>query len=287
MPLLDPDFLTRLSRMVVATRRRASGVQVGERRSQRRGNSQEFADHRPYVPGDDLRFLDWHLYGRLDTLWVKLFEEEQDRLVQVLLDCSASMLGEKLEQARKVAAALSYVALSRTDRLGVAALSTTVVRQTPPIRGRSGVHGAFSVLEAVTSGGETDLVRAIEQMPRHRGSGIALLFTDFFHPDGPEGALRKLLARGFEVHAFHVVAPAEIRPPIDGDLRIVDGETGEEVDLTVDDGVLDRYEARMRGFLDGCEQTCRRLGVGYFRLSTQVPVEDLVLGDLRRLGLLA
>jgi uncharacterized protein (DUF58 family) len=146
MPLLDPDFLTRLSRMVVATRRRASGVQIGERRSQRRGNSQEFADHRPYVPGDDLRFLDWHLYGRLDTLWIKLFEEEQDRLVQVLVDCSASMTGEKLEQARKVAAALSYVALSRTDGLGIAGVSDHVVRQTAPIRGRAGVHGAFAVL---------------------------------------------------------------------------------------------------------------------------------------------
>ncbi len=273
--------------MVVATRRRASGVQLGERRSQRRGNSQEFADHRPYVPGDDLRFLDWHLYGRLDTLWVKLFEEEQDRVVQVLLDTSASMAGEKLGQARKVAGALSYVALARSDRLSVAAVSDRLVRQAAPVRGRSAVHGTFAVLEGLDTEGRTDLVRAIDAMPRHRGAGIALLFTDFLHEGGPEPVLRKLLSRGFEVHAFHVVAPAELRPPVDGDLRIVDGETGEEVDITVDDAVLDRYEARMRGFLDACEATCRRLGVGYFRLSTQIPVEDLVLGDLRRLGLLA
>ena len=282
--LLSPDFLERLAALTLSSKRRGSGVRAGERRSQRRGQSQEFADHRPYVPGDDLRCLDWHLYGRLDTLWVKLFEEEEDRVVQVLLDCSASMQGDKLAYARQIAAALSSVALGHKDRVTVAGLSDQVAHYGPPQRGRRGTRAVFDTLEAVHPGGNTDLGKALVGYPRQRGTGIALLFTDFLYPDGPDVALKQLVARGNEVHVFHLVSPADLRPAFDGDLVLVDSETGEELAVTVDEAVLDRYESTLHAWAEDMEKTARRLGVGYTRVLTSTPIEAFVLQDLRRAG---
>lgn len=283
--LLGPDLLKRLAALTLTSRKRGAGARAGERRSTRRGQSQEFADHRPYVPGDDLRFLDWHLYGRLDTLWVKLFEEEEDRVVQVLLDSSGSMEGEKLEYARKVAAALSFVALGHGDRVAVAGLTDALAHYSPPRSGRGATRPLFDTLEAVHPDGRSDPAKALTGMPRQRGAGIALLFTDFLYPSGPDMALRQLLARGNEVHVFHIVAPAELRPSLDGDLVLVDAESGEELAVTVDEAALDRYEATVHAWAEEMEQTCRRLGVAYTRCLTSVPIERFVLEDLRRLGL--
>lgn len=285
MALLDPGFLRRLAALALTSDRRGAGLRGGERRSLRRGPSQEFADHRPYVPGDDLRFLDWHLYGRLDALWVKLFEAEDDRVVQLLLDCSASMEGEKLDYARQVAAALGWVALQGSDRVAVGGLADRLQAHAPARRGRTSAQAVFRALEAVHPGGGTDLSKAVEAWPRQQGCGIVLLFTDFLYPEGPDAALKRLRARGNEVHALHVLSPADLRPALDGDVVLVDAETGEELALTVDEATLDRYEAVVRRWADEMETTCRRLGVGYSRLLTDMPVEELVMRELRKQGL--
>jgi uncharacterized protein (DUF58 family) len=285
LPLLDPALLSRLANLTLRSRRRAAGVRVGDRKSIRRGQSQEFADHRPYVAGDDLRFLDWHLYGRLDTLWVKLFEEEEDRVVQVLLDASASMEGEKLDYARQVAAALGFVALSGTDRVSVAALTDQLAAYAPPRRGRGQANALFQTLEAVQPGGQTDLARALAAYPRQRGAGIGLLFTDFLYDEDPETVLRRLLARGMELHVFQVLSPVDIRPAVEGDLTLIDAETGEEMVVTVDEDVLDRFERSVRAWCEIVEHTCSRLGVGYSRVITTMPVADFVMRELRMSGL--
>lgn len=286
MALLPPELLARLDRLSLRSRRRGTGVRAGERKSIRRGRSQEFADHRPYVPGDDLRFLDWHLYGRLDALWVKLFEEEEDRVVQLLVDCSMSMEGDKLDYARRLAAAIGFVALGHSDRVAVAGLSEKVAHYEPPRRGRSASAAVFRALEEVHPGGGTDLPRALDGYPRQRGSGIALLFSDLLYPEEPEVPLKRLLARNRELHVFHVLSPVDIRPALDGDVLLVDAETGEEVTLTVDEAALDRYEATVHAWVEEIEQICRRLGIGYTRVPTTMPLEQLVLRDLRRDGVL-
>lgn len=287
MALLDASFLAKLDRLLLSSRRRRAGVRVGERRSARRGISQEFADHRPYVPGDDLRFLDWHLVARLDTLWVKLFEEESDRTVQILIDCSASMAGEKLSYARSVAAALSWVALGGSDRVAVAGLNDGLASYAPPRRGRRNAHGVFQSLEAIHPGGGSDPDRALAAMPRHRGGAITLLFTDFLYPDGEhERPLRRLCADSAELHVFHILAPAEARPPLQGDLELIDAETGESVPLTVTPQLLQRYMDRLMTWSDDIAQSCSRLGATYSRLLTDAPVEDLILFDLRRRGVI-
>lgn len=287
MPLLDAAFLTQLDRLLLRTRRRQIGGRGGERRSKRRGQSQEFADHRPYVPGDDLRFLDWHLVARLDTLWIKLFEEESDRTVQALLDSSASMTGEKLDYAKAVAAALSWVALGGADRVTVGALTDALAHYAPPRRGRRSAPGVFTSIEQIQAEGLSDLDRALTAWPRQRGGGVVLLFTDFLLPDGDvERPLRRLCARGDEVHIFHVLAPAELRPAIDGDLELIDSETGDTLRLTATPELLDRYTARVLAWADEVESICRRLGATYSRLLTSAPVQDLILHDLRRRGVI-
>ena len=287
MALLDAAFLQKLDRLVLGSRKRRGGTRGGERRSIRRGQSQEFADHRPYVPGDDLRFLDWHLYGRLDTLWIKLFEEESDRTVQVILDRSASMEGEKLDYARRVAAALSWVALGKSDRVAVGSFDEGLTDYAPPRRGRCSAHGIFETLEKVHPGGETDPERAFAAWPRHRGGGIILLFSDFLYPDGHELPLRRLAARGDELHVFHILSPAEVKPPLHGDLTLVDRETGESLHVNITPELKERYTKRVLTWCDEIAASCRKVGGSYNRVLTHVPLEELMLDDLRRRGIIA
>jgi uncharacterized protein (DUF58 family) len=285
--LLPPELLTMLARLGLRTGRRGTGLSGGTHRSKRRGISQEFADHRPYVPGDDIRFLDWHVYGRLDALWVKRFEEEEDRVVQLLLDTSASMEGEKLAYAQQLSAALAFVALGADDRVAVGAIAERLVAYHAPRRGRAAASAVFSSIEEVHPGGTTDIGKGVDGWPRQQGSGLALLFTDLLYPDGPDLALRRLLSRGNDVHVFHLVVPADLRPALSGDVVLVDAETGEELAATIDDEVLDAYEATVRAWADEMAQTCARLGCGYTRVLTSSPVQEVLLGDLRRAGVVS
>lgn len=284
MALLDAGFLKRLAALTLSSKRRGAGVRAGERKSIRRGRSQEFADHRPYVPGDDLRFLDWHMYGRFDSLWVKLFEEEEDRVVQMLMDTSASMEGEKLEYAQKVAAAIAFVALGHSDRVTLGALTDTLAAYCPPRRGRSQTSAIFTALQDLKADGNTDLTAAVNAFPRQRGEAIGLLFSDFLTEDGVENVLRRLRTRVGQVHVFHVISPAELDPDLVGDVQLVDRETGRIMTVSLDDKAAARYRATVQSWLAEVETDCRRLGAGYSRLLTSVPVEELVLRDLRRQG---
>ena len=285
-PLLSPSFLAKLDTLTVRARRRGSGVRKGERRSIRRGQSMEFADHRAYVPGDDLRHLDWHLYGRLEALFIKLFEEREDRTVQVFVDASGSMEGDKLAVAQQVGAALSYVALGSMDRVCVADFADGLRRIRPPVRGRSSIHGIFKHLREIQPEGESDLARALHSYSRRQGTGIGILLSDLLFPTGYEEALKRLLYLDLELYVFHVMSPAELRPDLDGDILLVDNETGAEVPLTVDDAVLERYERTVRKYAEGIEQSCRRMGIQYSLLEADVDVEAYVMGALRRQGML-
>ncbi len=286
MALLSPELLATLARLGLKSAVRATGRSGGVHRSRRRGVSQEFADHRPYVPGDDIRFLDWHVYGRLDALWVKRFEEHEDRVVQLLIDTSASMEGEKLAYAQQLSGALAFVALGAEDRVAVGAIAERLVAYHAPRRGRAAASSVFTSIESVHPAGTTDLGKGIDAWPRQHGSGLALLFSDLLYPEGPDLALRRLLSRGNEVHVFHLIAPSDLRPALSGDMVLVDSETGEELAATVDEGVLDAYEATVRAWADEMAQTCARNGCGYTRVLTSTPVREVLLGDLRRSGLI-
>jgi len=286
--LLDPAFLERLERLRLVARRRVRGS-VGDRRSRAVGPGVEFSDHRAYQVGDDWRYVDWNIYARLDRLFVKLFQREEDTDVHLVLDASASMRfgsPSKLEYAKRLAAALGYVALANGDRVGAAALHGSTVRTLPPRRGRSHAHRLFHFLECEHAHGSTDLEAAARSLGvRRRGLVVAL--GDLLDPRGFEAFLRRLRHAGLEVFVVHVLAEEDLVPPAAGELRLVDAETGESVEVTVDARLVGEFVAQRDAFLEAARTFCARHGLSYVRATPAVPVEELVLRYLRRAGLVS
>lgn len=285
--LLRPEFLRRLEQGALASRRILAGRTKGERRSARRGSSVEFADYRSYSPGDDLRYLDWNAYARLQRLLLKLFIEEEDLHVYVLVDASRSMdfgRPSKLDWARQAAAALGYMGLCGGDRVQVlrhAAGSGECSRQ---FRGRGCAPEMFEWLSEVQAEGETDLTQAVEWLLRTiPAPGMVFVISDLLTAEW-EGAIGRLAAGKSECCLLQVLAPDEYRPSLQGDLKLVDSETGAEREITMGASTMRRYLATRDEFLEGVRGACNRYGFSYLLSVTDQPVEDVILRSLRRLG---
>jgi uncharacterized protein (DUF58 family) len=283
------EFLAQLERLTLASRRTFRGRVKGERRSPRKGQSVEFSDYRPYGTGDDLRYVDWNIYGRLDRLHVKLFVDEEDLCVHLLVDGSSSMsFGRptKLRYAARVAAALGFVGLVSLERVGVGVLREKVSEGWAPTRGRSQFPALVDFLSRLEAGGATSLNRGLSDYAvRAREPGLAIIISDLLDPAGFESGIRALLERRFEVHVIHVLTPEELHPTLAGDLRLHDSETDELLEITVDGEALRGYRQRLGQFLQRVEDFCRAQEIGYRRVSTEIPVEEFVLSHLRGLVL--
>jgi uncharacterized protein (DUF58 family) len=288
--LVAPDFMSQLERLALLSRRSFRGKVKGERRSPRKGSSVEFSDYRPYGVGDDLRYVDWNVYGRLDRLYLKLFVDEEDLCLQLLVDASASMgFGSppKLAYGMRVAAALGFVGLVNLERVGVAVLRDRVADGLSPTRGRNQVLPLLDFLGRLKPVGRTSLNVALASYAmRAREIGLAVVMSDLMDPDGYERGLKALLERRFDVHVIHLLGPDEMQPAFGGDLRLIDAETGEERDLTLDGEAVRNYRQRLRDFLERAEGFCRANEVAYHRVVTDTPVEEFMLRQLKG-GLLA
>ena len=286
--LLEPEFLRKLEQLSLMSKKVFAGQLKGERRSTRRGTSVEFADYRNYTLGDDLRYIDWNTYARLEKLFLKLFVEEEDLHVYLLLDGSQSMAyGEpsKFDYARRVAASLGYIGLTNFDRIGATVFADKMRDYLAPVRGRAQVFPFFQFLETARVGGQTSLAGSLKEYAlRTRRPGIAILISDFFDPEWETG-LKALLHRRFQVACIHTLDRSEVRPDMLGDLKLVDCETGEEREITVSAGLLKEYQKAVDQFCGGIQETCRRYGCDYFQAITDVPFEDLILKWLRTSGL--
>lgn len=292
--LLDDDFIARLERLELVSRKIISGKLRGERRSRRRGHSMEFADFRPYVAGDDMRFLDWNIYARLDRLFLRVFLEEEDLWLNILVDSSPSMgFGdpEKFLYAKKVAAALSYVGLVNQDRVRVGSFASRLRPIFGPARGRRQTHRMLETLESleVDRNAQTDLEKSCRDFALGGSrSGIVILVTDFLDRNGFEAALRYFLASGgsTEVFVFHLLSPQEIDPDLVGDLRLVDAEDGVTAEVTISKPLLKTYRQNLDRFRGEIQRYCSRRGMHYVFTSTAIPFDQLILNYLRRRGLL-
>ncbi len=291
MALLEKDFLVRLERLEVAARKVRRGVRRGERMSRRRGSSVEFADHRPYNVGDDLRFLDWNILGRIDRMMVKLFHDEEDLAVHLVVDASASMdFGEptKLLYALRVAASVGHVALAGQCRVRPAVLRAGGRIESPGyLRGMHQSRRLLDFLEGVAAEGPNALADGLRRLAAEtRPKGVLVLVSDLMDRDGMDRALGALGRCSAELYAVQVLDPVETDPRVEGELRIVDSEDRSAADVSISPAVLAAYRRRVTAYLDAVESACRRRGIRRVIASTDLPFERLVLEVLRQRGLL-
>ena len=307
--LLTPELLRRLEQFQLLAARRAKSSARGERRSRARGQSVEFADYRTYVHGDDFRYLDWNLYGRLERLFLKLYAEERELPVRIFLDASESMtFGEprKFDFARQVAAAIGYVALSGFDRVSVIPFpdltsstgSDAAIRNTQyatrvaelaargalrSVRGKRSAMQFFQNLGALTAGGSVNLNESLRRGAlQARQAGLAVVLSDFLDPAGYETGLTALLGRGFQVDLVQILSPEELSPSTFGDLRLVDSETGADQEVTFGRFRMKAYRQTVQNFVQRLREYSQACGMNFFTASSNTELQELLLKQLRK-----
>jgi uncharacterized protein (DUF58 family) len=292
--LLEPEFLRKLERLALIAKRVHLGLAKGERRSRRKGSSVEFADYRDYVQGDDPRHVDWNLAGRLNTLYLKLFQEQEDLTLHLLIDASASMrfgAPPKLGFACKMAAAVGYIALVGYDRLSVEAFCGEAATRLPRCRGKASTYKFFTFLESILDARpdekkDTRLEEWCRSYAlRNRAKGVAVLLSDFLDPSGFDGCLRRLSTSGSDLYVVHVLSRDEVEPQVTGDLRLIDSETNAFTEISMSRALLKRYKDNVGGFCTALRRECLARGIGYIPATSDMPFERLVLDLIRRGGM--
>lgn len=289
----DDEFLARLELLHVVARRIFRGKHRAERKTRKVGSGLEFADHRVYSPGDDIRNLDWNVLMRLDHALVRLFEEDEDLPVRLIVDVSDSMLtggGEKLRYAQKIAAALGYVGLASLDRVGLTCASRKVHASLPAIRGKGRIFRVFEFLRTTRAGGPTDIRGMCARVAAESAQpGLTVVLSDFYDLEGAFDGLNLLRFRKHEPVAIQVLDPAEADPTgagLRGDVTLVDCEGGDGKDVTLSPAALRAYAEAHERFCRTLEQSCRSRGIPYFRASIEEPFDELVLRIFRLGGIL-
>lgn len=288
--LLSAEFMTRLDQLELISRKIFAGRMKGERRSKRKGESVEFADYRNYVVGDDLRFLDWNIYARLERLLIKLFQEEEDLNVTVLLDTSRSMdWGDPAKglYIKRVAAAIGYIGLINYDRVSLYGYSDALVHEMRAIRGRRLASQMIAFLEKIPLEGRSNFPAAARRFAtRHRGRGVVIVLGDFLDKAGYAEGMRYLLGRNLDLYVIQVLSPQEIDPPLVGDLKLIDVEDEDAAEVTISKPLLDKYRSLLTAYCTELKNYCTQRGITYLFTSTRVPFDTLVLAYLRQRGLI-
>jgi len=287
--LFDPDFLRKLDHLELLYKRNVVGRREGDRPGQRRGGRAEFADYRKYSPGDDLRYVDWNVYGRTERLFVKEFTQREAVLACVVLDASASMAHgspPKFDHARRLAAAFAYLALADGNEAQLAAFTGSEVRWSPRFAGRPDLAGITAFLEPLQPEGTTDVLGALRAFRERVGTRCLLILVSDLLVDGDAWkGLRLLGSRRFDLAVLHVLSPQELHPHAIGPVRLLDCETGDATELAIDDAALRLYGDRLNDFVERWRGFCRRHDIRYQQVSTATSFEECVLGTLRQGGL--
>lgn len=300
--MFDSEFLKQLEYLSLLSKRMFQGQLLAQRRTKQTGGGIEFADHREYIHGDDLRYLDWNVYARHGDLLLKRFQEEEDLHVYLLLDVSQSMsasgLGAnrnasssgdsdtpapKFMLARQIAAALAYIALADLDRISIYAYSDGVKVNLPLVRGKDQILSVLRFLEGLQCQTEkTDLRRCVgEFVTRAPRTGLAIIISDLFDQDGFREGVDRLRYAQFEPHVIQIHTPDEADPSLLGDVQLVDCETGAEKKVTVTERKLRQYKTLFESFLTDVESYCRTHGLAHTRATTDVPFDAVLLKMMR------
>jgi len=303
--LLDSRLMAQVGRLDLTSRKIFAGKLKGERRSKKRGESVEFADHRQYAVGDDLRHVDWNIYGRLDRFFMKLFMEEEDLSLHIVLDASLSAdCGEpsKFLYGQKLAAALGYIGLMNMNRVAITTLGgklrtvggaedrihpTPVMHAIKDLRGKRRLQDIARFLVAVEPDGVTDFGAAAKRLVMsRRGRGVMVVISDFMMKEGYQDGLRLLMGRGYDVFAVQVLSPQEVEPDIAGDLRLRDCEDADLADVTISAPLLKKYRQVLAAYNDQFRTYCARREINSVSVQSDTPLDTLILETFRKRGLL-
>lgn len=279
MTILDNETLKKIQTLSLQVSVPLSGQASGNRKSRSKGSSVEFSDFREYVPGDDFRRIDWNAYGRFNKLFVKLFMEEREAPVQIFLDSSLSMnYGEpdKSLTARRLAAALSYISLAAYDRVHILPWNNRVQGPFGPFRTQAAFMEIVSLLEGLENAGNSCFAEALRRMEWKTGRGISVVITDGLMEEGLDEGLKYLKYRRQEVFLCHILSQRELSPEISGALELIDSETGRRMEVTVSGSLMTAYENNLKRFLSGIREQCKRWGVHYALLPSDMPVDRMV-----------
>jgi hypothetical protein len=288
--LLDSAFMARLDQLDIISRKLLMGKMKGERRSKRRGQSVEFADYRNYVVGDDLRFIDWNIYARLDKLFLKLFLEEEDLSLYILLDVSKSCdfgTPNKAHYLKQVAAALGYIGLVNYNRVHISAMSEGIVAETGALRGRRRVAQMIDFVNKLKPTGPSHFSDACKRFAlAHRQKGVCVVLSDFFVKEGFAQGLRYVAGGKYDLFCVQVLSPQEINPELTGDLKLKDVEDDDTAEVSITQPLLAQYKKNLNAYCLSLKDYLTRRGGTYLFSSTAVPFDTLVLNYLRERGLL-
>jgi uncharacterized protein (DUF58 family) len=278
--LLGADFVRELEVLRRRLEIRARSGNSGEHLARRRGGSSEFQEHRPYAPGDDMRRIDWAAYARTGEPVLKLFRAEEDVVARLVCDASASLsVGEppKIDTARRLAAAIGYMTLARSERAQLFVAGEGIVREHTPVRGRNSLPALLRSLTSIEPRGGTDLARAVDSVVQKSARpGMLVAISDFFDSGPVTTALGRAVKAGHDVVLAQVVAPDEIEPSFEGDWALEDVETGQTVEVTMDPAAIEAYVVRFAGLCEELRAWARRHRAAYVRVRTDEPLEAAV-----------
>jgi uncharacterized protein (DUF58 family) len=291
--LISSELMARLDQVDVTSRKIFAGKLQGERRSKKKGQSVEFADYRQYAHGDDLRFVDWNVYARLDRLFIKMFLEEEDLSVILAVDASTSMdwgNPSKFVFAQRLAMALGYVGLVNHNRVSLYAFNSEGLRPLPSLRGRRRTQEMGAWLLKLEPRGESRFEEAMRGIALTRqGKGVMIILSDFMFKEGYDKGLRYLAGGGFDTFCIQTLSPEEIDPGkhgLTGDLRLTDIEDDDVAEVTVTPALLRRYKDNLDAYCGKLRDFCVRRGMMHMTISTDTDMSALLLDYLRKRGLL-
>ena len=283
---IDDEFLKQLEKLKIVSRKSPTSSRRGEYRSWQSGEGLEFLDFRKYHPGDDLRYVDWSVYGRLDKLFIKLFHAEKGQTAHILLDVSQSMVGgtpSKDITAKKIAAALSYICLSNLDKTGLMAFNNQIVKIKPPARGKKQYLEVLNFFLSLVPADQTNISGCLaEYAAICKNSGIAIVISDLFDSQGYKDGLKALAYRNFDINLIHVMDHQELFWSRTGNLLLTDCETGEKKITFVDHNLLEIYQKKINSFISSIKSYCGHYGINYFLCDTSIPFEHLLTDYLSK-----
>lgn len=286
--LFENTVLGQVERMRLNPNRRLTNRSRGENLSGKGGSSTDFADYRDYAPGDDMRYVDWNIFARLNRPYIKQFQHEEEMHVVLLIDASSSMNFEnKFERARQLAAALGVMGLINVERVSAYSFNHAGGKPVymPPKSGRGSMRQLFAFLEGLEPGGDYSVESAIESMLRlHRGRGVAIVLSDFLTFGEVSRAFNMLFSAGLEIFAAQVLAPSEIDPDTTGDVRFVDSETGHTLDITGAGDLLGIYQQHRLALEDHLARLCRQRNGRFLAVNSGDTIEHVLFDMMTRQG---